>query len=118
MGFQDTLNTGNTWKLKTVIVSLLALKEKCLAAEHILPLSSIEMHLYWVIASSVETHSYFYTPSFVILWLNANLSLQAKVDYGLFSGDTHQEGQMTEQPLKELSGVTVTHTVWHGVKCC
>lgn len=44
----------------------LALKEKYLAAELILPLSGIEMNLYWVIASSVETHSYSHATSFAI----------------------------------------------------
>lgn len=69
VGFQDTLNTGNTWKLKTVTGSLLALKEICLTAECILPLSlgAIETPLYRITAYSVETYSYFYATNFVIL---------------------------------------------------
>lgn len=121
VGFQDTLNTGNTWKLKTVNGSLLTLKEKCLTSECILPLSlgAIEMHLYWLIACSVETYSYSYATSFVILWLNANLSLQAKVDYGLPSSVTPtRKGKEQNSHSQSFSGVTVTHAVWHDVKCC
>lgn len=69
VGFQDTLRTGNTWKLKTVIGSLLALKEKCLTAEYILSLGlgAIKMPLCRIIASLAEAHSYSYATSFVIL---------------------------------------------------